>query len=464
MPLAGFTARAAGGRMVAALREKAGDTDAVAHFHEKTAERYAELLGHSKGVLMKAGQILSMVDTSNVGSGGFSPYQKALYRLQAQAPPMDPALAKQVLHADLGRTVEEIFAEFSDDPIAAASIGQVHRAVLHDGRQVAVKIQYPGAAEAIRADLANTELLATFFRIICSASGTTMPDLRQAAHEITARITEEIDYRHEAANIIAFSELYRDHPFIRVPQLIDAACGNRVLTMTYLDGLDWAAAQHADQDLKNTWAEVIWRFSGGNQRHANLFHADPHPANCRFGADGRVGFVDFGCVKTIPEHQRGRLIGLSRAVIEKRKRDVRDLMAELGYFAEGLTLSVDEAYQWMAEIHYEVLAAQPVTYDQATSQRAVSALVDVRLSSDHPVRRVTIPGDLIFFSRINLTTNAILATLGATVHARSIVDDMDGVAEPTTPLGKQHDAWVRQRDLPHGLEHHDTPNAAPHLA
>ena len=455
LPLAGFTARAAGGRMVAALREKAGDADAVAHFHEKTAERYAELLGHSKGVLMKAGQILSMVDTGGVGSGGFSPYQKALARLQADAPPMDPALARDVLRADLGRTITELFAEFSDEPMAAASIGQVHRAVLHDGRQVAVKIQYPGAAQAIRADLANTELLATFFRVLCSASGTVMPDLREATQEITARISEEIDYRHEAANITAFNHLYRDHPFICVPQVIAEASGDRVLTMTYLDGLDWATAQHADQDLKNTWAEVIWRFSGGSYRHANLFQADPHPANCRFGADGRVGFVDFGCVKVVPERQRRALVELARAVIDVRKHDVRDLMAELGYFAGGFTLSVDEAYQWMAEICYEVLAPQPVTYGQDTSQRAVRTLIDVRRSSDHPVRRVTIPGDLLFFSRINLTANAILARLGATVHARAIADDMDGAAEPSTPLGKQHDAWVRQRGLPYGLEHHD---------
>jgi predicted unusual protein kinase regulating ubiquinone biosynthesis (AarF/ABC1/UbiB family) len=456
MPLAGFTARAAGGRMVAALREKTGDASAVQRFHERTAERYSELLGHSKGVLMKAGQLLSMVDANSIGNGGFSPYQRELARLQADAPPMHPALAKEVLHSNLGRPAAEVFAEFTDEPMAAASIGQVHPAVLHDGRQVAVKIQYPGAAEAIRDDLANTELLATFFRFVCSAAGTAMPDLRQATREITARISEEIDYRHEAANITAFSKLYRGHPFIRVPEVVDEASGDRVLTMTYLDGLDWAAAQQADQDLKNTWAEVIWRFCGGSYRHANLFHADPHPANYCFGLDGRVGFVDFGCVKVVPEHQRRSLVGMAQAAADGRKHDVRDLMAELGYFAGGSTLSVDEAYQWMAEIAYEVVAPQPVTYTRDTSQRAIHALIDVR-SPDHPVRRVSIPGNLTFFSRINLMANAILARLGATLHAGSIMDDMDGVADPTTPLGKQHDAWVRQRGLPHGMDHHDHP-------
>ena len=153
-------------------------------FHERTAERYAQLLGHSKGVLMKAGQMFSMIDAGAMGKGELSPYQKALTRLQADAPPMDSQLARGVLRADLGRRVDDLFADFSDEPMAAASIGQVHRAVLHDGREVAVKIQYPGAAEAIRDDLANTELLTTFYRFVTAASGTTIPDLRIATGEI----------------------------------------------------------------------------------------------------------------------------------------------------------------------------------------------------------------------------------------------------------------------------------------
>ncbi|MCV7094941.1 ABC1 kinase family protein [Mycobacterium kubicae] len=456
MPLAGFTARAAGGRMVASLREKAGDTSAVARFHERTAERYAELLGHSKGVLMKAGQLLSMVDASAVGSGGFSPYQKALGRLQADVPPMDTTLAKAVLYADLGRPAEELFVEFAEEPMAAASIGQVHRAVLHDGRQVAVKIQYPGAAEAISADLVNTELLVTFFRIATSVSRTAIPDIRSATREIATQIAEELDYRHEAANVTTFSELYRDHPFIRIPEVIYEASGDRVLTMTYLDGLDWVAAQQADQDLKNSWAEVVLRFNAGSFRHANLFHADPHPANCRFGVDGRVGFVDFGCATVVPESQRQHFLGMVRAAIDGRKQDVRDRMVEVGLLSKDTALSADDAYQWYVGLAYEYLAPQPVTFTHDTTKRAIQGLIDVR-SAEHPVRRISIPHNFAFFSRINLMANAILATLEATISARSILDDMDGAAGPTTPLGKQHDAWVRQRGLPYGLQLHEHP-------
>jgi predicted unusual protein kinase regulating ubiquinone biosynthesis (AarF/ABC1/UbiB family) len=406
---------------------------------------------------MKAGQIFSMVDGGSLGGGELSPYQKALARLQSDAPPMDWALAKEVLEADLGRPVDEVFAEFSNRPTAAASIGQVHRAVLRDGRQVAVKIQYPGVAKAIRDDLANTELVTTFFRFVASVSGNMMQaDLRPATKEIAARIFEEIDYRHEAANIAKFNELYGGHPFIRVPEVIFEASGDQVLTLTYLDGMDWASAQQADQDLKNAWAEVIWRFAGGSYRHGNLFNGDPHPGNYRFYADGTVGFVDFGCVKVLSEHRRRPFVEMLRAAFDGRKADLHRLMGDLGFLTSDLTLTPDEAYQWMEEITYEVHAPQPVTFNGDTSQRAVHAMLDAR-SSTHPLRRVSIPGDLILFSRLSFGINTICASLRASIHIRSIMNDMDGVAEPTTPLGKLHDAWVRDRGLPYGLAPHDHP-------
>ncbi|WP_397519399.1 ABC1 kinase family protein [Rhodococcus pyridinivorans] len=451
MPLAGFTARAAGGRVVAALRKQAGDADAVDRFHERTAERYAELLGHSKGVLMKAGQMVSMVDATAVGFGELSPYQRALTRLQGDAPPMDARLAREVVEAELGCTIGEVFTGFSDEPMAAASIGQVHRATLADGRGVVVKVQYPGVAEAIRDDLANTELLTTFVRFMNSTVPGSMPDLRRASQELTERISEELDYRHEAANITAFAELYRDHPFIRIPDVVPEGSADRVLTMTYLDGLGWADALTADQDLKNCWAEVISRMLTGSYRHANLFHADPHPGNYRFGPDGTVGFVDFGCVKVFSELRRWQVVRTARAVVEGRKDDLFDVMAESGFFPDGSTLSPDDVHEWYSTLMYELLRPQPVTYSQEAAERTVRSMIDVR-ASDHPVRRMSVPPDFVFLSRLNLSMNAIFTALGATFHARASLDDMDGVIEPVSDLGKQHVAWVRRRGLPFGMD------------
>ena len=451
MPLAGFTARAAGGRVVAALRKTAGDADAVDRFHERTAERYAELLGHSKGVLMKAGQMVSMIDAGAVGFGELSPYQKALTRLQGDAPPMSADLARGVVEAELGCAIHEVFAEFADQPMAAASIGQVHRARLVDGREVAVKVQYPGVAEAIRDDLANTELITTFVRFMNATVPGSMPDLRLASQELTERISEELDYRHEAANITAFTELYRDHPFIRIPEVIPAASADRVLTMTYLDGLNWDEALTADQDLKDVWAETISRMLTGSYRHANLFHADPHPGNYRFGPDGTVGFVDFGCVKVFSERKRWEIVRTARAVVEGRRDELYAVMDESGFFADDSTLTADDVYEWYATLMYELIAPQPVTYNPEAVERTVKSMLDVR-SGEHPVRRMSVPPDFVFLSRLNLSMNSIFTALGATFYARASLDDMDGIIEPVSDLGKQHIAWVRQRGLPFGMD------------
>lgn len=454
IPLAGFSARAAGGLLVAGLRQKGGDEGAVERFHERTAERYTELLGHSKGVLMKAGQIISMIDAGALGSGGFGPYQKALTRLQADAPPMHATLVHKVLDEELGSGVQN-FVNFSDLPIAAASVGQVHKAMLRDGRDIVVKIQYPGVAQAVRNDLANTDLLATFLRFITAASGIRI-DVRTLACEAAARISEEVDYRHEAAMIMAFGELYHDHPFIRIPQVVPETSTDRVLTMTYMAGMDWAKAQQADQDLKNTWAEVIARFLNGNCRHANLMHADPHPGNYRFYADGTVGFLDFGCVTVVPERQRWLSVALMRAAVEGRNDDCRELMTQTGMLGPESSLSSDALQRWITDTAFEFTMPQPATYTPETTARTIRGLFDIR-DVDHPVAQMTVPPEHTFTSRIQLAFASVAAGLGATLPIRAIFDDIDGVAEPITELGRRHHEWVRSRGLPAALDHHDHP-------
>lgn len=454
MPLAGFTARAAGGRLVAGLREKAGGDGAVERFHERTAERYAELLGHSKGALMKAGQILSMVDAEAIGNTRFAPYQKSLARLQTAAPPMSATLVHTVLNDELGSGIG-CFAEFDDDPIAAASIGQVHRAVLRDGRAVAVKIQYPGVAQAIRDDLANTELLLTFMRLGAAATRMTI-DIRAMAAEITARITEEVDYGHEAAMITAFADLLRGHPFIRTPEVVPEASGDRVLTMTYLDGMDWAAAQHAEQDLRNTWAEVIFRFINSGSRHGNLVQVDPHPGNFRFNPDGTVGCLDFGCVQTFPERPRWLFLALMHAGMDGRYDDCRDFMLQMGLISDEAALSPEELRRIVSDMAYATNLPQPVTYTSDIARRTLHAMFggdqNFRPTGDMAVTR-----EFVFLPRLQIAFDHIAAGLRATVPVRSILEDLSGIAEPTTELGKLHHAWVRERGLPLGLDHHDHP-------
>jgi predicted unusual protein kinase regulating ubiquinone biosynthesis (AarF/ABC1/UbiB family) len=262
VPLVTLTARTAGEAVAAGLRGKLTGPDST-EFHLRTAERYAELFGRSKGALMKVGQMLSFAAFAPAVPAELqSIYRTALMRLRSDAPPMSGDLARAVFERELDRSLESVFAEFDFEPIAAASIGQVHAARLHDGRAVAVKIQYPGAADAIRSDLKNAELVAAFFTLLIGglSSRRLTFDLRGAAGEISARISEELDYRREAATQTVFAEHYRGHPFIHVPQVVEELCADRVLTQELLRGSSWNEAVGADQRLRDRWAEAIHRF------------------------------------------------------------------------------------------------------------------------------------------------------------------------------------------------------------
>ena len=219
--------------------------------------------------------------------------------------------------------------EFDWEPLAAASIGQVHAARLHDGRAVAVKIQYPGVADAIQADLKNNELLATFLGLMFGLSPRKMSfDLRGAAREISARITEELDYRLEAANQTEFADIYRGHPFIHVPEVIGELCTDRVLTQELVQGKSWSDALTAGQELRDQWAEAIYRFVYGSYHRFCVFNADPHPGNYLFHDDGSVSFLDFGCVKRFGREQVEMMNAIARACLQRRR--ARDMAGERG--------------------------------------------------------------------------------------------------------------------------------------
>src|SRR5437763_3061729 len=210
VPLAALSARAAGGGVVDVLRRRLKrQRGASVEFHVRNAERYADVLSRSKGLLMKVGQILSFVDISAAVDVTYGEvYQAALASLQSDAEPMDPVLVAAVIESELGRGPEELFAEFSPAPIAAASIGQVHVARLHDGTEVAVKVQYPGVADAIGDDLANTELLFTFVKIAQGiVPGVGKADVRGIAEEISERFREELDYAAE----LQYQTEFADH-------------------------------------------------------------------------------------------------------------------------------------------------------------------------------------------------------------------------------------------------------------
>ena len=456
VPVVGFTARAAGGRVVAELRSRTGDPDAVDNFHRRTADRYADLLGHSKGVLMKAGQLLSTFDVA-ADVGPMATYQQALQRLQTDAPPMDFDTARDIVEHDLGQPIDELFDSFSPEPMAAASIGQVHEARLTDGTRVAVKVQYPGVAQAIRDDLANTELLATFMKLGMSLTPRAMrTDQRAAAAEIAERIAEEVDYRHEAHNITRFADLYRGHPFIRVPDLVTDRSGPRVLTMTYVDGIGWDEARAASQQLRDQWAEAISYFAFGAYRHANLFNADPHPGNYRFGPDGSVGFVDFGCVKQFPEWIRQGIVRMFRSATDGDRDTLYRQLREYGFARADSDLTPDEAFSWWSMMATSVASDQPHSFVPADSTGLLRSMFDGS-STAAAMRKMDVPSDYVMLARINLGINAVLSDLRATVYTRDMHDALDGVRVGDSEHARRHIEWARGRGLPVGLEEHAAP-------
>jgi predicted unusual protein kinase regulating ubiquinone biosynthesis (AarF/ABC1/UbiB family) len=447
MPLAGLAARTAGGKVVAAVRAKAGNDQAKASFDQRNAERYAELLGSSKGVLMKAGQMLSYIDAAEEGSDGpLGVYQAALERLQADAPPMDGDLATTIVEHELGRGLDQVFASFEREPLAAASIGQVHRATLPDGTEVAVKVQYPGVAEAIEADLANTELLATFLQLgTALVPNYTRIKHRPIARELAARMAEEVDYVHEAANIDRFAAIYRHHPFIRIPDVVHDASTARVLTMTFVEGMSWTEAQQAEQRLKDRWGEIVFRFATAYRGHG-LFNADPHPGNYRFGTDGTVGFVDFGCVKEFSEQRCRQLQTMFRAAIDQRGDDMRRHLIDLGFLQARSAPSAELLIEWYSLNLENLLTPQPFTYTNEFVSGLIHRTYDATNEWHKTVtRHFDVPADLIFTTRIDLGLASVLATLRATADWRACIDEFDGLAPPTTELGKLEAVWQATR-------------------
>ena len=446
-PLVGLTARTAGEAVIHALRKRSRGPAAGAEFHARTADRYAQLLGQSKGVLMKAGQMLSFVSLgTSIPEEYQSLYRDALSRLQADAPPMAPELAAATFEAEIGRHPGDVFAEFSYQPMAAASIGQVHAARLPDGRKVAVKIQYPGVEQAIRADLQNDQLLTTFFSLLKSiVPGLTRWDMKAIAAEVAERITEEVDYLNEAANQSYFADSYRGHPFIHVPDVIPELTTRRVLTQDLVEGMGWSEAVHADQALRDRWGEVIYRFAIGSLRRLDAFNADPHPGNYFFHSDGTVSFVDFGCVKRFNRHQVDLMCQMIIAVCHRDPDRFRQVWVDFGAVdAEGGP-SAKAMFDWWSDTAEMLLGPQPY----AMTREKVGVAIQREFSPIGPsgsvIRAINPPPDLVFLTRIDTGMMSILGELRSTGYWRSIQAEFDEGAEPFTELGKAEQPFWEQR-------------------
>lgn len=441
-PLAAVTARTTADVVVASLRRRAGgawEPELIG----AAAERYAELLGRSKGALMKAGQLLSFQSLGLAVPEEFQrSWQDALSRLRTQAPAMDPRLARQVLEAELGKPTEEAFARFDWQPLAAASIGQVHAARLHDERAVAVKIQYPGVAAAIEADLKNSELLATFLHVIGGLSPTRMSfDFRGTAREIQTRITEELDYRREAANQAEFAERYRGHPFIHVPDVIASLSTRRLLTQELVVGWSWSEALDAPQALRDRWAETIHRFGIGSYHRFSTFNADPHPGNYVFHDDGTVSFLDFGCVKRFRPEQVALMNEIVRACLRADIDGTWRACVEAGWWRSSDPITPNDVYEYWRAPFEMYWGEQPFTITPEHAATLIKRRYSPTGPSGKTFRHVCAPGEYTIMTRLDAGAMSVIAELRPTNYWGAIAAEYFEGEPPQTAMGELDQAF-----------------------
>jgi predicted unusual protein kinase regulating ubiquinone biosynthesis (AarF/ABC1/UbiB family) len=406
----------------------------------RSAEQVAERLGNMKGALMKVGQMASYLD-----DGLPEPVRQALAQLQADAPPMSAELAAEVVAAELGRPPEALFTEWDPRPIAAASIGQVHRAVLHDpatGREraVAVKVQYPGVGDAIEADLRNTDLLGALLK---QGFGGLDPD--EMVAEIKERLTEELDYRREATNQARFAEFFRGHPFIHVPDVVPSHSGATVLTSDLVVGASWREALTWDQHQRDLAGEALFRFVFRSLYGFHAFNGDPHPGNYVFHGDGRVSFVDFGLVRYFDEAEMATFVAMVRAAAYDRDPAAfRAVVERAGLLRRGAPVSTADAGAYFSQFYEAVREDRPMTW----TKEYASGIVRHTFDRTSPIAQyATVPRAFVFIQRINLGLYALLGDLGATGNYRRLAEELwpFTAGPPSTPLGEAEHAWLAAR-------------------
>lgn len=389
--------------------------DAVAaELQQRTAEQLFAVLGQLKGGAMKLGQTLSVFEAA-VPDEVAAPYREALVKLQAEAPPMPARTVHAVLAQQLGGTWRTRFDYFDDAPAAAASIGQVHRATWRDGRDVAVKIQYPGAATALVADLNQLSRFARLFAGLFPGM-----DVKPLITELKARVIEELDYGQEADAQRAFAAAYADDPEIVVPRVVASA--PKVIVSEWLEGTPLskviASGSREQRDRAGQLLAVL-HFSG--PQRAGLLHADPHPGNFRLTPDGRLGVIDFGATARLPGGHPEPIGRLVRWALEGRAEDVlADLRAE-GFVRPGVDVDAQAVLDYVLPL-LEPIRRPRFHFTRAWMQEQAARIADPRTEANRLGRMLNLPPAYLLIHRVTIGSIGVLCQLDAEADYRGVVE------------------------------------------
>ncbi|MFG1643823.1 ABC1 kinase family protein [Amycolatopsis sp. NPDC049252] len=411
LPL-GIAGRAVGGWGKRLAGQSAEQVNAT--LSAKAAEQLFEVLGTLKGGAMKFGQALSVFEAA-VPDDMAKPYREALTKLQAAAPPMAARQTHRVLAEQLGRGWAGRFASFDDQPAAAASIGQVHRAVWHDGREVAVKVQYPGADEALRSDLRQLQRFSRLFQAFVPGT-----EVKPLLAELAARMNEELDYQSEAQHQRAFAKAFEGDPGILVPRVVASA--PKVVVTEWVSGTPLSKViSDGDRETRNLAGRLLAEFHYSSPERVHLLHSDPHPGNFMITPDERLCVIDFGGVARLPEGIPRHLGEMTRLALDGESADLMRLLRENRFIRPDSDLSADEVLAYLAPFT-EPLAEPTFHFTRKWMQRQAWRVGDSRGNDFRVGRSLNLPPEYLMIHRVTAGSTGILCQLDAEIPARGIVE------------------------------------------
>jgi len=421
--------------------------EAAARRQAEAAEQILDVLGNMKGAAMKVGQVASFIDTGAFPEEFQARIQEKLAELRDSAPRVPFEQMRAVIEDGLGERIGDVFADFDEQAVAAASIGQVYRARLPEdagklaGREVAVKVQYPGVAQAVRADLQNLGLLMRVAKRIAPGM-----DVKAMTVEIKERLSDELDYEQEAQAQRAMARAWRNHPFVVIPEVVTSLSSERVLVSEWLEGRSFEDVGGLPAAERDRFGEIVYRFFLGSLYRNGHFSGDPHPGNYRLLGDGRVAFLDFGMTKRVDREHLEREVEVVRAGMAGDAAALREALVVAGYYApDDPRVMPDPVLAHFRDLAEWYVEDRELTIDRELVTRVLIDSGDPRSPHWELLKRGTVPADAMFARRMEGLVLGVLGHLGATANWHRIAREWLFGDPPSTPLGELEAEYFSER-------------------